>query len=83
MNPDISESHNNLGLAYSALGRVDEAIPEFEQAVKLSPDYAAARYNLGVAYLQTGRKQEAVEQQQALVKLNAELASRLEGLIKQ
>ncbi len=83
LNPDISESHNNLGLAYSALERTAEAIPEFEQAVKLSPEYATARYNLGVAYLQTGRKREAGEQQQALVKMDAQLASRLEALIKQ
>jgi Flp pilus assembly protein TadD len=62
---------------------VAEAIPEFERAIKLDPDYATARYNLGVAYLQTGRKQDAAGQQKALIKLDAQMASRLDGLIKQ
>jgi tetratricopeptide (TPR) repeat protein len=83
LNPDVPESHNNLGLAYAALSRNAEAIAEFNRAIKLEPNYAAAHYNLGVAYLQTGKKQEASEQQQILVKLDAELAKRLESLIKQ
>jgi tetratricopeptide (TPR) repeat protein len=83
LDPDRSESRNNLALAYAALNRLPEAIAELEQAVKLNPEYAAARYNLGVAYLQSGKKSEAGEQQRALMKLDAELARRLENLIKE
>lgn len=83
LDPDRSESRNNLALTYAALNRLPEAMAELEQAVKVNSDYAAARYNLGVAYLQSGRKQEASEQQRALIKLDAELARRLETLIKE
>jgi tetratricopeptide (TPR) repeat protein len=83
LNPDIPESHHNLGLAYAALNRTADAIAEFERAIKLEPNYAAAHYNLGVAYLQAGKKPEARAQLQILVKLDAELAKRLEALLKQ
>jgi tetratricopeptide (TPR) repeat protein len=82
LDPDRPESRNNLALAYGALDRLPEAIAELEQALKLNPEYAAAHYNLGVAYLQSGKKQQAGEQQRALTKLDAELARRLETLIK-
>jgi tetratricopeptide (TPR) repeat protein len=82
LNPELSQPHNNLGLAYAALGQLAEAVAEFNRAVKLKADYAEARFNLGVAYLQSGKKLEAEEQQQLLVKINPDLASKLGLLIK-
>src|SRR3989304_1204453 len=34
-NPDKERGHNNLGIAYYELGRMDEAIKEYQQAIKL------------------------------------------------
>jgi tetratricopeptide (TPR) repeat protein len=42
--------HNNLGIAYGAQGRVDEAIDQFRKAVKIKPGYAEAYYNMGFAF---------------------------------
>ena len=78
----LSKPHNNLGLAYAASDRLEDAVAEFNQAVQLKPDYAEAHYNLGVAYLQLGKKNEARAQQQTLMKLNSDLAAKLDALVK-
>lgn len=78
----LSKPHNNLGLAYAAADRLEDAVAEFKQAVQLRPDYAEAHYNLGVAYVQLGQRPAAVEQQKVLAKLKPELAAKLDALIK-
>jgi tetratricopeptide (TPR) repeat protein len=48
-------------------GMLDEAIAEFQAALKYTPNAAEAHNNLGIAYGSQGRLNEAIEQfQQAL-----------------
>ncbi len=42
---------NNLGSALFEQRRVDEAIPHFQEAIRLSPGYTTAMTNLGMAYV--------------------------------
>jgi protein O-mannosyl-transferase len=43
-------AHNNLGIAYlKDAGRLDDAIAEFEESLRLNPEYVEARNNLGYA----------------------------------
>jgi len=51
----------SLGLAYANLGRHQDAIAAYREALRLKPDFAAAWYNLGVAYANLGRYREAIE----------------------
>ncbi len=53
-------AHNNLGIAYSSLGRQQEAIDEFGLAIKIRPNYAMAFYNLGIVYEKLDRPNEAI-----------------------
>ncbi|MEW6095150.1 MAG: tetratricopeptide repeat protein [bacterium] len=51
-NPD---PHNTIGLVYQRLGKYDEAIKEFKQALWLKPDYSMALTNLMRTYAQSGK----------------------------
>ncbi len=67
MNP---RAHNNLGIALQDLpGRLDDAVAEYNEAIRLNPGYAEVHFNLGNALLKIpGRSVEAIAQyEQALV----------------
>ena len=51
----------NLGLAYSNLGRIEEARTILDEAVRLAPSHADSLVALGVVYAKAGRNEEAVE----------------------
>lgn len=47
-----AEAHYELGVMYHerVFDSLDQAIAEYEKAVKLKPDYAEAHFNLGLSY---------------------------------
>ena len=55
LDPGNARAHNNLGVAYSKLGKPDLAEAEYRQAIKLQPDYAEARRNLEALQQSGGR----------------------------
>lgn len=58
--PDISASHNNLGLNYMVRGMYPEAIMAFLQAHELDRDNSRIKNNLASAYLLNGEHQHAL-----------------------
>lgn len=54
-------ARSNLGAALAGLGRYDEAIPEYQEALKSAPAQALPylQRNLALAYYKSGRLQEA------------------------
>ncbi|MBI5675812.1 MAG: tetratricopeptide repeat protein [Nitrospirae bacterium] len=62
--------HLNLGVAYLAQGRIDEAISEFQTSLKLDPYQYSTHINLGLAYFSQGRMDEAVNEYQTVLKLS-------------
>ncbi len=50
-NYQLPQAHFFLGEAYRALGRFDEAIASYRQALDLAPNYLQAHYQLGMVYL--------------------------------
>ncbi len=66
--PSTLTSRNNLGYAYRAAGRLDEAIPLYEQALAdreqvlgaTHPSTLQSRNNLAMAYQAAGRTAEAI-----------------------
>jgi predicted Zn-dependent protease len=61
---------NNLGVALSQAGRPQEALAQFEVALRLEPDNVHARHNLGAALGTVGRVAEAVAHVQRAVALD-------------
>lgn len=50
-----------LGKTEYALGRLDESIGRYRQAVRLRPDFGNAYYELGVCYYRCGRLEEGLD----------------------
>jgi tetratricopeptide (TPR) repeat protein len=57
---DVAAFHSNLGVAYQALKKFDEAIACFRRAIKLGPNHAEAHNNLANALRAQGKPREAI-----------------------
>jgi tetratricopeptide (TPR) repeat protein len=57
--PESPEAHTQYGHALAEAGRLDAAIAQYEQALRVAPDYAEAHLNLALALRKVGRLQEA------------------------
>src|SRR5512140_3633341 len=55
----FADAHHLLGLAYSMLGRKDDALKELDRALELNPRYVDAHLNRAVLLNDLGRYEEA------------------------
>ena len=69
-----AEVHNNLGFNSWQTGKVQEAIPEYEYALRLKPDYAVAHANLGLALIKLGRPEDAIRQYEQALRIKSDNA---------
>lgn len=76
-----AKSYNYLGESYLELGKTEESIEVFNNAVSLNPDFDKARYNLGKAYLKTGNRDMAQVQYEILRNTRSDWADRLYVLL--
>ena len=71
--PDtLANSWNNLGLLATREGRTAEAIPYFQEALRLNPDHLIALDNLGNAYRQQKNWDEARKTLERALKVSPE-----------
>ncbi len=81
---EVSENnylaHNNLGATLVEKGQIDEAISQYQEAIRLKPDYAGFQYNLGVAFNKKGRTDEAISQFQEAIRLAPDYAEAYNNL---
>ena len=67
-----ADERYNAGLDHQEQGRSEEAIAEYDEAIKLNPEFAAAIKNRGVAYGELGQVGRAIQDYQTVVSLNSE-----------
>ena len=63
-------AHARLGQAFSKDGRIDEAIKEYEEALKINPDDADTHFNLANVLCRKGFFDEAIRHYQEVLRLN-------------
>ncbi len=66
---------HNLGYALSAQGKLDEAVAEYREAIRLQPDLALAHSNLGNALAGQGKVDEAVAEYRTAIRLQPDFAA--------
>jgi tetratricopeptide (TPR) repeat protein len=72
LNPASALAHSQYALAYLLpVGRVDDAIRQFELAISLDPLFSVAQYVLGFSYLSAGRFEDAVRQYVRTIELGS------------
>ncbi len=54
-------AYNNLGAALALEGRIDEAVANYEEALRIHPGYANAHQNLGTELAKQGQSARAIE----------------------
>ena len=69
-NPICWAGYNNLGLALSRRGKMDEAIIHIRKALEINPSYAPAHYNLGLFLSQKGDFEGAVTEYRRALAIN-------------
>ena len=72
--PLKSGPHLALGLAYKESGRVDDAVHEYGEAIRLAPDWAEARSDLGLTYFEQGRIDDSIRELGEAIRLAPGLA---------
>ncbi len=70
-----------IGNSYYELGKYEDAIKSFKQAIRIDPDFAEAHYNLGGVYSCLNDRDSALEQYEISKSLDPELANKLFNFI--
>ncbi len=74
--PTNARAHSNLGSALEADGRIEEAVAQYEEALRLNPDYTETHNNLGnVLSGLPGRSGDAIAEFQAALRLKPDSAA--------
>ena len=68
LQPGVASTHFNLASALTLAGRIDDAVAELTEAVRLNPHYTRARNNLGRLLLARGQVDAALAQFGAAVR---------------
>jgi tetratricopeptide (TPR) repeat protein len=73
-NPNVAQSHFNLGIAYLKSGMYKEAIESLKQATKINPDDAKPHKTLGYVYMNLYMYEEAIGALKVVIKRDPDYA---------
>lgn len=72
LDPNASNSFNNLGLAYLGINKLEEAIAAFQAAIRIEPTVSFFHNNLGDAYYKQGKFDLALQEWKLTLELEPE-----------
>jgi hypothetical protein len=73
--PSVWLPHYNLGNAYRRAGRLDEAIAQYRESIRLQPDFDWSHNNLGISLVQNpDRLPDAITEYRAALRLRPDFA---------
>jgi adenylate cyclase len=64
----------NLGIAYLADGRCEEALTPLKKVLTMTPDFTPAHTNLAICYAELGRLEEAKASAETVMRLNPQFS---------
>ena len=70
LDPNHSQTLNNLGTIFTNLKENQKAKEYYEKAIEINPGYADAHYNLGIIFKKLAENQKAKECYEKAIKLN-------------
>ena len=71
---DNHMAQNNLGVALTKQGQLDEAVSRLQEAIRIAPNYAEAYNNLGTALAMQGQLDDAIARFQVALRLKPHYA---------
>jgi lipoprotein NlpI len=69
-----AQFHFEQGLAHGRKGHMDQAVEDFDQALKLNPNFTLAYLNQGIAYYEKGNLDRAFSDYNIAIELDPQLA---------
>jgi tetratricopeptide (TPR) repeat protein len=75
IDPNHSQTQNNLGVIFQGLRENQKAKDCFEKAIKINPNYAEAYYNIGIIFKRLGEIEKVKECYEKAIELNPNYAS--------
>ena len=72
---DEAERHNAKGVEFYKVGRYEEAIASYKEALKLKKEYFEAYFNLGDAYFQLKQYKQAIDAYKHAIRYKPDLAA--------
>jgi tetratricopeptide (TPR) repeat protein len=82
INPESADGWMSIGIGYMYLKKFDPAVAPLQRAIELRPDNAYAYYNLGICFLNLQDYQSARDIHKQLQAVNADLAAKLQKLLR-
>lgn len=67
----LADEHLRLGKLYYGMGLLDEAIDEYQKALRLAPTFADIITQLGIALRDQGKQNEAIKEFNRAIEINA------------
>jgi choline-sulfatase len=75
-------TYNFLGICYSRLGRLNEAVESYQKALAVDPKLAQAHLNLGFAYERMGDNARAASEYKEACRLDRQICAMVAGRLR-